>query len=186
MGSKIKIKKSFLLSGQDFPITKTLSVKHPTVQEVLDIDKEHNGYFSEDVYYTWVNIFTCNPYDYMVYLDDKKIDYEKIDNFDLFILLYEDMISNYKEQINTLSKEEQQLVLSNSQHHKAIKFFLNKENAILAKDENGNTVIGDCDSNLVLIDRDTYALISEFIKQINGIYESDQINPEDDFAKWWN
>jgi hypothetical protein len=183
MSKDIHIKKSFLLSGQDFPVTKSLNVKHPTVQEVLDIDKEHNGFFSEDIYYIWVSIFTCDPYDYMVYLDDKKIDYENIDSFDLFILLYEEMMFNYKEKLSGLSKEEQQALLSNSQYGQAFNFFFNKNNITIAKDENNNTVIGDCNDNSVLIDRDVFAFISEFIKQINGIYESDKINPEDNFAK---
>ena len=86
------IPKSFLQSGNDLPITKSINFKHPIIQDVFDIDKEHLGLYSEDMYYSMVNVFLTDPYDYMVYLDDKGIDYETIKPFDVFCLLFNDYI----------------------------------------------------------------------------------------------
>lgn len=184
MKDKIHIKKSFLQSGKDLQITQSLKVKHPTVQEVLDLDKEGYGFNSESIYYSWVSILVCDPYDYMVYLDDKKLDYEKVEPFDLFIMLYQDMLKKYEEKFkSSLSSEEYENIILNNPYFQAFKFFLNKEYFIIANDENNNLVIGDVDSHTVMIDNETFAYVSEFIKQINGIYEGERINPEDDFAK---
>lgn len=184
MKDKIHIKKSFLQSGKDLQITKSLKVKHPTIQEVLDIDNEGYGYNSENIYYSWVSIFICDPYDYMVYLDDKKMDYEKVEPFDLFIMLYQDMLKKYEENFRPImSDDEYENAILNNPYFKAFKFFINKEYFIIAKDENDKLVIGDVDTQTVIIDNETFAYISEFIKQINGIYEGERINPEDDFAK---
>ena len=184
MKDKIHIKKSFLQSGKDLQITQSLKVKHPTVQEVLDLDKEGYGFNSESIYYSWVSILVCDPYDYMVYLDDKKLDYEKVEPFDLFIMLYQDTLKKYEEKFkSSLSSEEYENIILNNPYFQAFKFFLNKEYFIIANDENDNLVIGDVDTHTVMIDNETFTYVSEFIKQINGIYEGERINPEDDFAK---
>lgn len=181
--NKVNIKKSFLLSGVDFPVTKSLSVKHPTVQEVLDIDKENNGYFSEDIYYSWVSVFICEPYDYMVYLDDKGIDYESIDKFDLFIMLYEDMTEKYLKLLSDSNADELDRLFMDNIYFRAFNFFLDMDTFVIAKTLNGEVVIADPVKNTAMIDREIFEHIAEFIKQINGIYEGDRINPEDDFAK---
>lgn len=181
--NKVNIKKSFLLSGVDFPVTKSLSVKHPTVQEVLDIDKENNGYFSEDIYYSWVSVFICEPYDYMVYLDDKGIDYESIDKFDLFIMLYEDMTEKYLELLSDSNTDELDRLFMDNIYFRAFNFFLDMDTFVIAKTLNGEVVIADPVTNTAMIDREIFEHISEFIKQINGIHEGERINPEDDFAK---
>jgi hypothetical protein len=184
MKDNIYIPKSFLSSGKDYQITKSLKVKHPTVQEVLDIDKDYNGLYSEDMYYSFVSVFMCDPYDYMVYLDDKGIDYEKISKFDLFVLLYNDIIERYeKEKKEKLSIEDYEELFYNNIYFRAFRFFLGKDYFIIAKDENGKTVVGDFDDRTVMIDEEIFSLISEFIKEMNGIHFEDRINPDDDFAK---
>lgn len=184
MSDKIHISKSFLSSGKDLQISKSLIVKHPIVQEVLDIDKENNGFFSEDIYYSWVSIFICEPYSYMVYLDNKKIDYETVSDFDLFIMLYQDMAKKYEDTYKSILSEEEYLnIFCKNPYFQAFKFFLNKDYFIIAKDENGNNVIGDADTETIMIDEEMFAILSEFIKKINGIQEIEKINPEDAFAK---
>lgn len=184
MQDKIHIPTSFLSSGKDFQISKSLIVKHPTVQEIFDLDKENNGFFSEDLYYSYVSIFICDPYSYMVYLDDKKIDYESVSSFDLFIMLYKDMVEKYENDYGcNFNGREFDAQFMDNPYFKAFKFFLNKDYFMLAKDENGQMVIGDPGTNTVMVDKDRFLLISEFIKKINGIQEIDKIIPDDDFAK---
>lgn len=184
MSNKIHIPKSFLLSGNDFKLTDALYVKHPLVQEVLDIDDVTDGYKSEDLYYMWVSLFICDPYNYMVYLDDKKLDYEKVEPFDLFIMLYKDMCKQYEEVYRPMmTEEEYEKLFLNNPYFQAFKFFLNKDYFMIATDESGESVIGDYDTKSVLMDKEMYSYVSEFLKLTNGIVDGERINPEDDFGK---
>ena len=78
------IPKSFLKSGNNLQITDSISFKHPIIQDIIDIDKEHFGLYSENIYYSMVNVFLTDPYDYMVFLDDKGIEYEDVNCFEVF------------------------------------------------------------------------------------------------------
>ena len=176
------IPKSFLQSGNNLPITTSISFKHPIIQDIIDIDKEHFGLYSEDIYYSMVNVFLTDPYDYMVFLDDKGIDYETVTPFEVFCLLF----SDYIERIQTLSSEysEEQIIklFQNNIYFKAFKFFFGIESFFIANDENGNKVIGYGDGQF-LFDSATYDYITEFIRKINGIQDSEKIYPEDEWAK---
>lgn len=176
------IPKSFLQSGNDLRITKSINFKHPTIQDVIDIDKEHLGLYSEDMYYSMVNVFLTDPYDYMVYLDDKGIDYETIKPFDVFCLLFNDYLDKIKKISDECSQEQLLLLFQNNIYFIAFKFFLGVDNFFIVKDTDGNSVIcyGD---NQFLINSDTYDYITEFIRKINGIPDTEKIYPEDEWAK---
>lgn len=60
------------------PINDKIEILVPTVGQVLD---------QEDNYYSVVTILTAMPIDFMVQLDDMGIDFTKIDEYELFILL---------------------------------------------------------------------------------------------------
>lgn len=45
----------------------------------------------EDAYYNLVNILTGSPYDFMVQLDDANIDFTSINEYELFLLLFEQL-----------------------------------------------------------------------------------------------
>ena len=68
-----------LLYQKEIPVNDFISVKIPTVGEVLD---------NEDAYYGLVSILTASPIDMMVQLDDIGIDFTSINDFELFLLLY--------------------------------------------------------------------------------------------------
>ena len=176
------IPKSFLQSGNDLPITKSINFKHPIIQDVIDIDKEHLGLYSEDMYYSMVNVFLTDPYDYMVYLDDKGIDYETIKPFDVFCLLFNDYLDKIKKISDECSQEQLLLLFQNNIYFITFKFFLGVDNFFIVKDTDGNSVIcyGD---NQFLINSDTYDYITEFIRKINGIPDTEKIYPEDEWAK---
>ena len=62
-------------------INEDIKVKIPLMSEILkDKDSEQN-------YYTLVSIITASPNDYKVMLDDNGIDYSKIDDYTMFLLL---------------------------------------------------------------------------------------------------
>ena len=68
-----------LLYEHEYVINDKIKVVIPTVGQVLD---------NEDEYYSMVTAFTAMPIDLMVQLDDMKIDFEKITDYDLFIILF--------------------------------------------------------------------------------------------------
>lgn len=182
MIKKNLIQQSFLQSGQDLQIAKDIYFKHPTIQDVFNIDKEHNGLYSENTYYQYVNVFLTDPYLYMVYLDDKKLDYETVTPFELFILLYNDYADRFKLLEETYSKEQIQELFKNNAYFQAFNFFLGVDAFFIAKTESGKDVLVSKD-NHVLMDSGIFDYVFEFVKEVNGIPDGDRINPEDDFAK---
>lgn len=68
-----------LLYKTEIPINKYIKVVIPTVGEVLD---------DEDSYYSLVSAFTAMPIDFMVQLDDAGIDFTTINEYELFIILF--------------------------------------------------------------------------------------------------
>lgn len=61
-------------------ISNAISLLVPTVGQVID---------DEENYYQAICMIIATPYDMMVQLDDAHIDFTKIDDFELFILLFE-------------------------------------------------------------------------------------------------
>lgn len=71
--------KKSLLKLSRVDILPNLSVRIPTVGEVLD---------DEDKYYGIVSSLTATPFQYMVQLDDMGIDYTKVTDYELFKMLF--------------------------------------------------------------------------------------------------
>lgn len=71
-----------LLYRHDYPINDSISVVIPTVGQILD---------NEDLYNDIVCAFTAMPIDFMVQLDDAGIDFTAISEYDLFIMLSEEL-----------------------------------------------------------------------------------------------
>lgn len=63
-------------------ISDAISVIVPTVGQIID---------NEDDYYQVACMMVATPYDMMVQLDDAHIDFTKIDDFELFMLLFENL-----------------------------------------------------------------------------------------------
>ena len=178
------IPKSFLQSGNGLRLTDSIVFKHPLVQEVLDIDKEHLGLYSEDIYYSMINIFLTDPYDYMVFLDDRGIDYETVKPFDVFCLLFKDYLEKIESLSETESYDSQQLteIFKNNIYFRAFKFFFGVESFFIVDMPNAEKVIGYGENNF-LMNTEMYDYVSEFIRKINGIPDTDKIYPEDEWAK---
>lgn len=176
------IAKSFLQSGQDLRITSEISFKHPILQDVIDIDKENLGLNSESIYYSMVNVFLTDPYDYMVFLDDRGIDYETVTSFDVFCLLFNDYVDKFQNSTASFPEEKKLELFKNNIYFTAFKFFFGIESFFIAKDSNDEKAIGYEDDKL-LMNSYIYDYVSEFIRKINGIQDSEKIYPEDEWAK---
>lgn len=69
-----------LLYKQKYDITPAISIRIPKVREIIEC---------EDEYYGTVFAITAMPVDMMVQLDDIGIDFTKINEYELFLLLFE-------------------------------------------------------------------------------------------------
>lgn len=173
------IQKSFLQSGNSLPITQDISFKHPTIQEVFDIDKEHLGLYSEEIYYSMVNIFLTDPYQYMVYLDDRGIDYESTTPFKVFIMLFKDKMNLYESYLDNNPNSNTHIM--EDIYFKAFNFFFGIDSFYPVEIKDGEWIL--VHDGKAFVDEKIYNYIFEFIKAINGIQDVEKINPEDEWAK---
>lgn len=68
-----------LLNLNQVNVTETISLRIPTVGEILE---------DEQAYYSIVSSLTASPYQYMVQLDDMGVDYTQITDYELFMMLF--------------------------------------------------------------------------------------------------
>lgn len=101
-----------LLRVNEYRINDRISVHVPTVEEIFN--------FGDQKYYSMVQSLISRPYDLMVELDDIGIDYEKITDYQLFVLMLESIavtekdtsilfgnldLKNFQEAVNTKNNE---------------------------------------------------------------------------------
>lgn len=128
-----------MLFKRNVPINEYIAIKIPTVEEVVD---------NEQDYYTMVSMLTAMPIDLMVQLDDMGIDYTTIDEYELFLLLF-----------NGLKGQDTTLVFGDLD--------LNKFR-IASNTENGEIVLVDKDNDYV-IDRGIYLMIARTLRKIHHL-----------------
>ena len=68
-----------LLNLDQVNVTETISLRIPTVGEILE---------DEQTYYSIISSLTASPYQYMVQLDDMGVDYTQITDYELFMMLF--------------------------------------------------------------------------------------------------
>lgn len=88
--------KTSWLKLDKIPITPQITLKIPTVGEILD---------NEQSYYSLTSSLTSSPFSYMVQLDNIGIDYTSIDDWELFCMIfctYSDRVVSYKTKIKEL------------------------------------------------------------------------------------
>ncbi len=147
------INEMLLLKGAPFKIVENLSVKNPTIDEILD--------FGEENYYKALGLFCSTPFDYLVELADKGIDWTEKTNYDIFLLTYSKEL--FQKEINWLFDGDYLFELG-------------------VNESNGERVVFDS-KNDVVIDRLVYEQISSFLKRINFRSEIPEFTPANQFAK---
>lgn len=128
-----------LLYEHEYVINDKIKVVIPTVGQVLD---------NEDEYYSMVTAFTAMPIDLMVQLDDMKIDFEQITDYDLFIILF-----------NGLRLQNVGLILKDIDFSKFILDIDEEKQELFLIDEENN----------IKIDRSVYLQISAVLRKIHNI-----------------
>lgn len=126
-----------LLNLSSIDITPNLSLKIPTVGEILN---------DEETYYSTVSAFTAVPAQYMVALDDMGIDYSKITDYELFQILFP-----------IYAKSDLSLLFGN----------LDTSDFILCTNSKNNQQILYSPSNDIWIDEPVYYDLADNIRKIN-------------------
>ncbi len=128
-----------LLYQKRFAINDYISIEIPSVGDI--IDNEHD-------YYSLVSSFTAMPIDCMVQLDDVGVDYSTINEYELFLMLFQ-----------SIAKKDTSLLFGD----------LDLSNFRLAtNNQNGNTVLYDKKHGIV-IDRAIHSRIADFLRKINHL-----------------
>lgn len=180
------VNKTFLISGKDLKLFDVIFVKHPSLQDIFDIN---NGVGCSELYWSMVNTLICDPYDNMVLLDDLGIDYETSDCFDVFLHHW----NNCKFEYNS-NKEyyEKNNLAPIDWIKKSLSFFLGDHNFDVGLFDfdlsKKDYVIYDLDSinnNFCnyAITREMFNLMSYFLLKINDIDHSNRIRPANKTAK---
>lgn len=141
-----------LLYKKSIPINSKISIRIPTVGEVLD---------DEDAYYVASTLLTAMPVDMMVDLDEWGIDYTTIDEFGLFLIVF-----------NILKQMDMSLIFDDLDLSK-FEFGISEESGTPAMidEENG-----------IIIDRAIAAQIAATIRKIHH-FEKNYRKPANDAAK---
>lgn len=128
-----------LLYKQEYAINDHIKIQIPTVGEVLD---------NEDDYYTMVTMLTAMPIDMMVQLDDIGVDFTAINEYELFLLLF-----------NALKDKDTSLIFGDLDL-KPFKSVINPQNdtIVLRNKETG-----------VVIDRGVQGQIASVLRKIHNL-----------------
>ena len=142
-----------LLYEKQYAINDDISIVIPSVGDVID---------NEDDYYSLVTTLTASPIDFQVQLDDVGIDYTSINEWDLFLLLF-----------NSAIKDKQtSLVFGDLDLSKFI---------MAVNEQNGQVVIVDPDTG-VTIDRAILSQIASVLRKLHHL-EKNRRKPANEEAK---
>lgn len=141
-----------LLYQKRYAINNSIDIVIPTVGEIVD---------NEDAYYSLVSMLTAMPIDLMCQLDDAGIDFTSINDYELFILMF-----------NGIKCQDTSLIFGNLD--------LTKFN-IAVNDQNGNIVLLD-EEHDIKIDRAIHGQIAGVLRKIHHL-EKNNRKPANDEAK---
>lgn len=128
-----------LLYARSYPVNDKISIRIPTVGEILENEVAYNSILS---------CVISTPYDMMVYLDDMGIDFEKLTEYDLFLLLFP-----------SLQSADTSIVFGDLD--------LSKFSPAI-NEKNGQVILLNAEDDIV-IDRGVHDLICQAIRKINHL-----------------
>lgn len=165
------ISKAFLLSGRDFRVSNCVTVHHPTVPEILDIN---GGILCEEIYWLYVSTIMSDPYDYMVMLDDIGIDYEKSNAFEVFAHRWTNAQAEY---VKNKATYDQKGASPLTIYDEAMSFFFGAGRSFRLVKYKGQMFIVDDNDGHWALDKDGFCAAMEFIVKINCIDGEEHIKP---------
>ena len=143
-----------LLKASSIEITPKLSVRIPTVGEILEDEKS---------YYTLINSLTATPFQYMVQLDDMGIDFTTINDYQLFLLIFP-----------SFAKTDMSILFGD------IDF---SDIEVGTSPQNDSTILYS-KNNGIIIDELVYSEIVKAIRKINGLQRENRKPGNDEAKKF--
>lgn len=141
-----------LLYQTEYPINEKIHIIIPSVGQILD---------DEDSYYGMVSNLTSTPRDMLVQLDDAGIDFTKINDYELFLLLFAG-----------LAAQDTSLIFGD----------LDLSKFKLEEDVDSNMIVLIDRTNNIKIDRLIYMQIASVLRKIHGL-EKNIRKPANEEAK---
>lgn len=129
-----------LYMGYDYSINDKIIIKQPTMKDVTDM--------GEQEYFSMVHTLTANPTSMKAQLDGIGIDWNEIEDFDLFMMLAPSL------------KKEQTFILLGDLDLSSLKPYRNHEN--------GDIVLADPEVGII-IDKLIYQRIVDYIRKMHNI-----------------
>lgn len=140
MDSLFEIDSLGLYMGDPYVVNENIVIKQPTVGEIAE--------YGERKYYSMVHTITAIPSDMKSQLHDMGLDYEKVEDFELFMML-----------APTLSQESTEILFGDIDLSK-LKPYKNPQNDMI--------VLADIETGLV-IDVLIYERIVNYLRQVHGL-----------------
>lgn len=141
-----------LLYKREYPINDSIRIIIPTVGEIID---------DEDAYYGLVSALTAMPIDMLVQLEDAGIDFTKINEYELFLLLF-----------SVIRSQDTSLIFGDLDLSKF---------EVAVNEQNGNIVLLDAERN-IKIDRVIHSQIAGVLRKIHHL-ERNNRKPANEEAK---
>ena len=141
-----------LLYKRQYAINDAIKIIIPTVGEILD---------NEDEYYNLVSLLTAMPIDMMVQLDDAGIDFAKINEYELFLIMF-----------NAIKALDTHLIFEDLDLSK-FDFYVNEEN---------NQVVLYNEESDITIDKAIHGRIAATLREIHHL-EKNRRKPANDEAR---
>lgn len=138
-----------LLRGEPLALSDSITVHQPTLSEICE--------YGEEAYFRLIKRLTATPFEYKAALWDMGIDYEDVDEFDLFITLSRE-----------LTQSETHIVLPGLN-------FSKMEVRAAGNDEKAPLFLYSRERNAYM-DKVTYERMTEFLREINN-FEKNQKKP---------
>ena len=126
--------------GYDYIVNEKIKIKHPKFRDIVE--------FGEQEYFNFIYTICSIPSDMKSTLWDMGIDYEEIDDFDLFVML-----------TRGLSEECSKFVFCD----------LDISSFDLAIDQTNNERVLVNEDNTIVIDKLLYRVIVDYIRKVHGI-----------------
>lgn len=161
----IKFSKGYMMSGRDFKLTDSITLHHPDMNEIYNIN---HGFMSEQLYWSYVSSLMCDPYTHMVMLDDMGKRFMDTTPFEVLIILLKNQgqedVDAYLEMIN-----------------KALELFIvEKHDFALSQYNDGQYCLYDVNNPSCQIDEKVFNCIYEWLITTNKIDSSKKLNIKDD------
>lgn len=140
------------LYDTEYKINEFVTIRVPTIGEILENEEEYFGNIS---------LFVATPFDMMVQLDDMGIDFSKINTWDLFCLLF-----------NELKKRDLSLIFKTP----------NLDDFVFAENEDGSAIVLLNPKTGDIIDKKVHAQIAAYLRSLLMLKKNDK-RPANEEAK---